>query len=108
MFMHYLGGGIGHKITEHIPQARAGRATETEGDQEDLAVDDARNVEAEPHLDEYAADEDGDDGDGNGDVEDVDTDEEADFGYGDSEKSEGEESEDEDDSDGEQDCVYEL
>jgi hypothetical protein len=109
MFMRYLGRGIGHKITVHIPQARGGPPTETEDEvQEDLIVDDAANLGAEPHLDEYVADEDGDDGNGDGDIEDVNTDEEADFGYGDSEDSEGEESEDEDISDGEDDCVYEL
>jgi hypothetical protein len=108
MFMRYLGCGIGHKVTEHIRQTTTQRATETEADiQEDLAVDDAENLEAEPYLDEYDADEDGDDGKGNEDVENVDTDEEADFGYGDSENSEEAESEDEDDSDGEDDCVYE-
>jgi len=109
MFMRYLGHGIGHKIMVHIPQARGGPPTETEDKvQEDLIVDDAENLGAEPHLDEYVADKDGDDGNGDGDIEDVNTDEEADFGYGDSEDSEGEESKDEDVSDGEDDCIYEL
>jgi len=109
MFVRYMGGGIGHKVTNHIPQAKAGRATETGGDvQEDLIVDDAGNVEDEPHLEEYGADEDGHDGDGDGDMEEVNADEEADFGYGDSDESEGEESEDEDDSDGEDECALEL
>ena len=102
MFMWYLGSGIGHKVTNHIPQTRAGHTTDAEVSvQEDLAADDMGNLEAEPHLDEYGADENGDDGNGNRDVEDVDSDEDADFGYRDSEDSEGEESADEDDSDGE-------
>ena len=109
MFMWYIGSGIGHKVTNYIPLTRAGHATKAEVNvQEDLAADDMGDIEAEPHLDKYGADEDGDDGNGNEDVEDVDADEEADFGYQDSEDSKGEESKDEDDLDGEQDCVYEL
>jgi len=93
----------------HIPQARGGPPTETEDEvQEDLIVDDAGNLGAEPHLSKYIADKDGDDGNEDGDIEDVNTDEEADFGYGDSEDSEGEESEDKDILDGEDDCVYKL
>jgi hypothetical protein len=109
MFMHYIGGGIGHKVTNHILQARAGRTTKTEGDiQEDLIVDDVGNIEDEPHLNMYGADEDGHNEDGDRDVKEVNMDEEADFGYRDSEGSEGEESKDEDDSDGEDKCIYEL
>ena len=107
--MCYIGCGIGHKVTEYIPQTRAGCVTETEVDvQEDLATDDVGNLEAEPHLDEHGADEDGEDGDDgnrNGDVEVIDSDEEADFGYRDSEDSQGEESDDEDNSEAEDDCV---
>jgi hypothetical protein len=109
MFVHYMGGGIRHKVTNHIPQAKAGHATTTEGDvQEDLIVDNAGNIEDEPHLEEYGTDEDGHDGDGDGDMEEVNADKEADFGYRDSDKSKGEESEDEDDSDGEDECALEL
>ena len=109
MFMQYIGRGIGHKGTDHVPETRTGHVTEAEVDvEEDLAADDMGNLDAEPHLDWYGANEDGDDGNGNKDVDAVDADEEADFGYRDSEDSEGEESADEDDSDGEQDCIYEL
>jgi hypothetical protein len=109
MFVHYMGGGIRHKVTNHIPQAKAGCATETEGDiQENLITDDVGNVEDEPHLEEYGADEDGHNGDGDGDMEEVNEDKEVDFGYRDSDESEGEESEDEDDSNSEDECALEL
>jgi len=106
MFMRYLGSGIRHKVTNHIPQTRAGHATKAEVNvQEDLAADDVGSIEAKPHLNEYGTDEDGDDGNGNRDVEGIDSNEEADFRYRDSENSEGEVSDDKGDSDMEDDCI---
>ena len=63
------------------------------------------SLEAEPHLNEYGANEDGDDGNGNRGIEGIDSNKEADFGYRDSENSEGEVSDDKGDSDMEDDCI---
>lgn len=105
--MHYVGHGICHKVTYHIPQTRAGHTPEAEGDvQEDLTADDMENLETEPRLDEFEADEDNHDGIADKDMEDVDTDEEVDFGYGGSEKSKEEQSKDENDEEAEDDCAY--
>jgi hypothetical protein len=77
MFMRYLGGGIGHKATDHIQPSTPKRAheedTETQLEEEGLKADDRTD-----HIDLYNAgtleDERGSEG--------IDTDEEVDYGYG--------------------------
>lgn len=80
MFMRFLGGGIGHKATDHLQQ-RAPTCVHDE-------APDPQDGDSIPHntQDHTQADVDGG-------CEEVDTDEEADYGYADGPESEGEDSE---------------
>jgi hypothetical protein len=94
MFMRFLGGGIGHKVTESVPQRRpeSGReAAEPDIWEEEIVAEDA---EDEPQVEDMALEEDLD-------VEEVDLDEEADFGYVDREESAAESDPDADSEDDE-------
>jgi hypothetical protein len=84
MFTWYLGGGIGHKATEHI-QLSIGTServheNDTEAQEEDVDIDDtAPSHPTMDSLDQYTLEDELD-----MDSEGIDTDEEGDFGYGNS------------------------
>lgn len=95
--MRHLGGGIGHKATEHIQlnTATSERVHEndTEAQQEDVDVDDtALSHPTMDPLDQCTLEDDLE-----MDSEGIDTDEEGDFGYGNS-ATEGSDAEQEDDT----------
>jgi hypothetical protein len=87
MFMRFLGGGIGHKVTDFVQQRSSESicaTTELDVQDEEIVVE---NIEYEPQDEGEVREED--------DVlEDVDLDEELDFGYADEDEgSAAEESE---------------
>ena len=94
MFMRFLGGGIGHKATDHLQQRTPtcvhDETSDPHDDDEDIIPHNAQDhtqVEGDDVLD--------------GDLEEVETDEEADYGYADILESEGESSEGEGEGEGE-------
>jgi len=96
MFMRFLGGGVGHKVTDFVQQIRPESiCTATEPDVQDEGIA-AEHVEDEPQVEGGVLDEDGD-------VEDVDLDKEVDFGYADDVGSAVEESEQDMDSEDDED-----
>ena len=96
MFMRFLGGGIGHKVTDHLQQ-RTFTGVHNEVPDPYKEVPDPYDEMPNPNeviIPHNAQDhtQAGDD-DVEGDPEEVDSDEEADYGYVDSPESEGEDSE---------------
>lgn len=94
--MRFIGGGIGHKVTDHVQQ-RHPICVHYEEPELELPDEDVI-----PHTPAYAQAEEGDDTNGDAEEvdanegpEEVDTDEEADYGYAhsDDRESEGEDSE---------------
>ena len=103
MFMRFLGGGIGHKVMEHIQQNIVDSRDEddhetTQNAERNIFI--FENTETEPIGCE----------DENEVIEEVDTNEELDFGYGSVPESASEDEEDErkEDSDDEEDNYDEL
>jgi hypothetical protein len=87
MFMRFLGGGIGHKVTEFVPQRRpesGHEAAEPDIWEEEIIGEDA---EDEPWVEDMALEED--------------LDKEADFGYVDCKESAAESDPDADSEDDE-------
>lgn len=82
MFMRFLGGGIGHRATDHLQQRTPTCIRDEVPDPHDEDIPHNRQDHTQAE-----------DGDGDGDPEEVDTDEEADYGYADDLESEGEDSE---------------
>ena len=80
MFMRFLGGGIGHKVTDHVEQITPTRVRD---EAPDLHNEDTIPQNMQDHTRE-------DDDDVVGDPEEVDADEEADYGYADDVESEDE------------------
>jgi hypothetical protein len=86
MFMRFVGGGIGHRVTDYLEESVSDLVSDRDN-QEDIGSD----IEIErqtPPLD-------GDDADEDAELEEVNSDEEVDFGYGDGADSEGEASDEE-------------
>jgi hypothetical protein len=94
MFMRFLGGGVGHKVTEFVQQIRPESicmATErSKPDIQDEGIT-AEHIEDQLQVEGRVLDEDDD-------MEDVDLDEEVDFGYADDVGSRVDESEQDMDS----------
>jgi hypothetical protein len=92
MFMRFLGGGIGHKVTDFVQQIGPESIhTTTELDVQDELIA-AENVEDVPQDEDRVLDEDDD-------AEEVDLEEEVDYGYADADvRSATEESEQDADS----------
>ena len=86
MFMWFLGGGIGHKVTDHLQQRTPTGVHDEVPDPHD---EDVIPHNTQDHIDHTQVEDD----DGNGDPEEVDTDEEADYGYEDNLESEGKDNE---------------
>jgi len=109
MFMRFLGGGIGHKVTEHVQQNIVSSQREGHDDSEtaensegDIFINENTETEPTDHQ------ENGDENDSE-DIEEVDVDEELDFGYGEAPVSESEEEGGhEEDSDEEEDNYDEF
>jgi hypothetical protein len=99
MFMRFVGGGIGHKSSDHIQQSTPNCV---EGDAHDGAQDELEDVFPHNTQDQSQADEDVN-ADGDPDEVNANSDEEADYGYADSSDGDSdsecasEESEDSDD-----------
>ena len=99
MFMQFSGGGIGHKVTDHVQQRTPTGVHNAAPNSHDKAPDPHDEV-PNPHNDTIPHDtqdypQAGDD-DGDGDPKEVDTDEEADYGYVDGPESKSEDGESED------------
>ncbi|KAH9953546.1 hypothetical protein BC827DRAFT_1145930 [Russula dissimulans] len=105
MFVRFLGGGIGHKVTEHIQQKVI--TTRHEYNDEMMGNSEGNNAiiqDTETETTSYQEQE-----DQNEEIEEVDANEELDFGYGaDPEHEEEGASEREEDSDDEEDNYDEL
>ena len=94
MFMRFLGGGIGHKVTEHVQQ---NFVTDRHEDDHETTQNVEGNEPIIEGMDTEPVDYEGQ-GDENEDIEEVDANEELDFGYRDGPDSEKEEDDHAEDS----------
>ena len=97
MFMHFVGGAIGHKESGHMQQSMHLNADEdleeadADEDPEEADIDkDPEEADTDKDLEEVDADEDPEEADADEDSEEADTEEEADYRYVDDFEIEGE------------------
>ena len=98
MFMRFVGGGIGHKASDHMQQSTPTTTAciQDEGLEAHWHDEDIIHSDAQGHSqEEVNTEEDPEESDAEEDLEEADVDEEADYGYADDFKIKGEDNDSE-------------